>query len=188
MQNKNKLPSNQQDAVIYARFSSRRQKEESIEQQVSECRDYAKLNGYRDYRLYNVCICNSPSLCYFVSSMRSAVLAVLGDSFTSGKPAMLVSNDSIPARVDDDATISQFTSENTAEVPIVAIAVCAIVFSARIPAALNQSIVNIFLFMMFNSYSIFFKSINSFVCRFSGFLYCFKLTGQMKHSVRTKMV
>lgn len=111
-----------------------------------------------------------------------------GRFITSGKPAMLVSNDSIPARVDDDATISQFTSENTAEVPIVAIAVCAIVFSARIPAALNQSIVNIFLFMMFNSYSIFFKSINSFVCRFSGFLYCFKLTGQMKHSVRTKMV
>lgn len=111
-----------------------------------------------------------------------------GRFITSGKPAMLVSNDSIPARADDDATISQFTSENTAEVPIVAIAVCAIVFSARIHAALNQSIVNIFLFMMFNSYSIFFKSINSCVCRFSRFLYCFKLTGQMKHSVRTKMV
>ena len=30
MQNKNKLPSNQQDAVIYARFSSRRQKKKKV--------------------------------------------------------------------------------------------------------------------------------------------------------------
>lgn len=52
-QNKNKLPSNQQDAVIYARFSSHRQKEESIEQQVSECRDYAKLNGYNVIKVYS---------------------------------------------------------------------------------------------------------------------------------------
>lgn len=45
-QNKNKLPSNRQDAVIYARFSSHIQKEESIEQQVSECREYADKNNY----------------------------------------------------------------------------------------------------------------------------------------------
>ena len=32
-------------AVIYARFSSDRQREESIEGQVRECRDYAEQNG-----------------------------------------------------------------------------------------------------------------------------------------------
>ncbi len=33
-------------AVIYARFSSHNQKEESIEQQVAECMLYAANNGY----------------------------------------------------------------------------------------------------------------------------------------------
>ena len=32
-------------AAIYARFSSHNQREESIEQQIAECRAYAKANG-----------------------------------------------------------------------------------------------------------------------------------------------
>ena len=35
------------DAVIYARFSSDRQKEESIEGQLRECKEYAERNGMR---------------------------------------------------------------------------------------------------------------------------------------------
>lgn len=34
-------------AVIYARFSSDRQREESIEGQIRECREYAEKNGIR---------------------------------------------------------------------------------------------------------------------------------------------
>ncbi len=33
-------------AVIYARYSSSGQREESIEGQIRECREYAKRNGY----------------------------------------------------------------------------------------------------------------------------------------------
>ena len=33
-------------AVIYARYSSSGQREESIEGQIRECREYAKTNGY----------------------------------------------------------------------------------------------------------------------------------------------
>lgn len=35
------------NAVIYARFSSDRQREESIEGQLRECREYAQRNGIR---------------------------------------------------------------------------------------------------------------------------------------------
>lgn len=35
------------NAVIYARFSSDRQREESIEGQIRECQEYAKKNGIR---------------------------------------------------------------------------------------------------------------------------------------------
>ena len=40
-------------AVIYARFSSHNQKEESIEQQVSECKLYAASNGYTVIDIYS---------------------------------------------------------------------------------------------------------------------------------------
>ena len=38
------------NAVIYARFSSEMQREESIEAQVRACKDYAKSKGYDLYR------------------------------------------------------------------------------------------------------------------------------------------
>lgn len=41
-----------QKAVIYARFSSSRQREESIEGQVKECRAFAEYNGYEVLRVY----------------------------------------------------------------------------------------------------------------------------------------
>ena len=41
-----------QNAVIYARFSSSRQREESIEGQVKECKAFAKYNGYKVLRIY----------------------------------------------------------------------------------------------------------------------------------------
>lgn len=40
------------NAVIYARYSSDRQREESIEGQVRVCEDFAKRNGYRILRTY----------------------------------------------------------------------------------------------------------------------------------------
>lgn len=39
-------------AVIYARFSSSRQREESIEGQVKECKAFAKYNGYEVIHIY----------------------------------------------------------------------------------------------------------------------------------------
>ena len=41
-----------QNAVIYARFSSSRQREESIEGQVKECRAFAARNGYKVVEVY----------------------------------------------------------------------------------------------------------------------------------------
>ena len=41
-----------QRAVIYARFSSHNQREESIEQQVAECRAYATANHYTVVDVY----------------------------------------------------------------------------------------------------------------------------------------
>ena len=40
------------DAVIYARYSSDRQREESIEGQIRVCQDYAKRNGFNIINIY----------------------------------------------------------------------------------------------------------------------------------------
>lgn len=40
-------------AVIYARYSSHNQREESIEQQVKKCQEYAKRNGYTVIEIYS---------------------------------------------------------------------------------------------------------------------------------------
>lgn len=53
---------------------------------------------------------------------------------------MEVSSDRIPDNNDADITISQSTLFTSAAVPIIAMAVCAIVFIARIPAALHHFI------------------------------------------------
>lgn len=66
-------------------------------------------------------------------------------SCTSGNPAILVSRLSTAASADAEATISQSTSDSTAQVPIVATAVCASVFSARIPAALIHDLKLVFI-------------------------------------------
>ena len=55
---------------------------------------------------------------------------------TSGRPATEVRRDRRPAKAAAEQTTAQFTSDRIAEVPIVAIAVCATVFKARMPAAL----------------------------------------------------
>lgn len=43
---------NKKNAVIYARYSSHKQNDVSIEQQVAECRDYAENEGYQVIRVY----------------------------------------------------------------------------------------------------------------------------------------
>ena len=40
------------NAVIYARYSSDSQREESIEGQLRECREYAERNGMTVWNLY----------------------------------------------------------------------------------------------------------------------------------------
>lgn len=40
------------DAVIYARYSSHNQREASLEQQISQCRQYAERNGYKIIQVY----------------------------------------------------------------------------------------------------------------------------------------
>lgn len=62
---------------------------------------------------------------------------------------MLVSIERNPASREDANTIFQFTSKNVAD-PIVARAVCAHVFNALIPAALNHSFVKILLVIRHN--------------------------------------
>ena len=57
----------------------------------------------------------------------------------------VVSRDKIPASAEADATTAQFTSASTALVPIVAIAVCATVLSARTPAALIHALKFVFI-------------------------------------------
>ena len=57
---------------------------------------------------------------------------------------MLMSKDRMPASNDAETTAIQFTSDISTAVPMVAIAVCAIVRIARIPAAINHSFVNTF--------------------------------------------
>lgn len=64
---------------------------------------------------------------------------------TSGNPAMLVSMLNIPASADALKTINQSTCEITAVVPIVAIAVWAIVFALLTRAAFHHA-----LFMFFS--------------------------------------
>ena len=54
---------------------------------------------------------------------------------TSGRPATEVSKDKIPANAEALATAAQFTSPKTAAVPMVAAAVWATVFMARMDAA-----------------------------------------------------
>ena len=51
---------------------------------------------------------------------------------------MLVSRDRMPARADADRTASQLTYSITAVVPMVAMAVCAMVLTARIRAAFQN--------------------------------------------------
>ena len=63
---------------------------------------------------------------------------------TSGRPAMLVRNERIPASADALATATQFTSPMTVLVLIVAIAVCATVLIALTELALSHSMVKIF--------------------------------------------
>ena len=57
---------------------------------------------------------------------------------TSGSPATEVSRERIPARTEAEATAIQFTSPMNADVPTVATAVCATVFTARTPAAFSH--------------------------------------------------
>ena len=52
----------------------------------------------------------------------------------SGKPVMLVSSDNIPASMDVEITNFVSICPSTVTVPIVAMAVCATVFIALIPA------------------------------------------------------
>lgn len=49
---KNEYQSAEQVGVIYARYSSHNQKEESIEQQIAECSDFAAKNGIRIVGIY----------------------------------------------------------------------------------------------------------------------------------------
>jgi hypothetical protein len=79
----------------------------------------------------------------------SSIISVSSGFYSSGKPATLVSIDKIPAKREADPTASQLTSPIATLVPMVAIAVCAIVLTARIPAATNQSMFKI-LFNLFN--------------------------------------
>ena len=59
-------------------------------------------------------------------------------NFSSGKPAADVSRDRIPASAAVDPTNTQFISDIATVVPMVATAVCAMVFTALIPAALTH--------------------------------------------------
>ena len=67
-------------------------------------------------------------------------LAFLFYFFTSGSPATDVSSDRIPASSAALPTMIQLTSPMTADVPMVATAVCATVLIARMPEAFSQSL------------------------------------------------
>lgn len=58
----------------------------------------------------------------------------------SGNPATEVNNDNTPASIEVDNVIDQFTSLIAILVPMVATAVWATVFDARIPAAVTQTL------------------------------------------------
>ena len=80
-------------------------------------------------------------------ALAHAPQAVHLDSSTSGSPATDVKIDSSPASAEADSTTYQLTSVSSAVVPIVAIAVCASVFSALTAAASSHVIC--FLFIIF---------------------------------------
>ena len=79
-----------------------------------------------------------PCFPVFVQKNMALRLIVLTRHFcsSSGRPAMLVSRLRTPDSAAALPTIAQLTSPITAAVPTVATAVCATVFTARIPAAL----------------------------------------------------
>ena len=64
---------------------------------------------------------------------------------TSGNPATDVSTDTMPASTAVDTVSVQFTPPNAVAAPIPPMAACAVVFTARMPAAFNH-----FLFFSFN--------------------------------------
>nr|DAG08866.1 MAG TPA: hypothetical protein [Caudoviricetes sp.] len=76
---------------------------------------------------------------------HSASVPSSSSGHSSGIPAREVSRDSTPASREALPTMSQFTSDSTADVPMVATAVCATVFSARMPAALIQFFQHLFI-------------------------------------------
>ena len=65
---------------------------------------------------------------FFVNKPPKSIRKGRGSSYslTSGNPATLVSRDRIPARSEAEITTFQSTAERIADVPIVAVAVCAI--------------------------------------------------------------
>ena len=67
-------------------------------------------------------------------------LLIVDYSFISGKPAILVSNESIPANPAVLKTANHLTSPNAAAVPMAAMAVCATVFTALTDAAFTHLI------------------------------------------------
>ena len=78
-----------------------------------------------------------------VSQPKYAVYTNNGATISYGEVKSLgkateVSIESMPASMEADSTTHQLTSSSTALVPMVATAVWAIVFTARIPAALSH--------------------------------------------------
>ena len=109
------------------------------------------LLAFRGFLLFYTALQKSTNLYIFVQylSVVSGVVKVrfFGLCYTSGKPvAMLVRTDRTPARSDADPTMSQSTSCMTIVVPIVATAVCAMVLTALIRAAFQNSFVIVFSF------------------------------------------
>lgn len=84
---------------------------------------------------------------------------ILYSSLTSGIPATDVSSEMIPASADADITYFQSTCPIAAAVPIPAIAACAIVFTALIPAAFHHFFVFTFCLstLFFNIFDMFFS-------------------------------
>nr|DAU37772.1 MAG TPA: hypothetical protein [Caudoviricetes sp.] len=79
------------------------------------------------------------------NNAHSASVPSSSSGHSSGIPAREVSRDSTPASREALPTIIQSTSDITAVVPMVATAVCATVFSARMPAALIQFFQHLFI-------------------------------------------
>jgi hypothetical protein len=79
------------------------------------------------------------------NNAHSASVPSSSSGHSSGIPAREVSSERTPASREALPTMSQFTSNSTADVPMVATAVCATVFSARMPAALIQFFQHLFI-------------------------------------------